>query len=89
MGRGYRQSTAAGGAPTRPKFPQGQFYHLNKVSAALAEHTFLFFVSSTLLGLTGPRRTGGIRDSPFRPHVRGYAPANLLNFLQKKFPLEV
>ena len=56
--RGYGQNTAVGSAPTCPQLPQTQFSLAIKVPAAVAEHAhFIFFFSSTLLGLTGPRRT--------------------------------
>ena len=65
--RGYRQNTAAAGAPTYPRLPQIQFWRASKVPADVAEHAHrcLFFFSSTLLGLTGTRRTRGLRGPPF------------------------
>ena len=43
--------------------------------------TPLFFFSSTLLGLTGPRRTRGLRNSPFWPHVGGVCPRKSTKFM--------
>ena len=43
-------------------------------------HTVFFFFPSTFLGLTGPRRRRGQKDTPTFNHPwRGYDPANLLN----------
>ena len=79
---GYRPNTAAGGARTCLRLPQIQFWRASNVPANLADHArpFLFF-ARTLLGLTGPRRTRGLRDPPFWPHVGGRCPRKSTKFM--------
>ena len=80
--RGYRPNTTAGGARTCHRLPQIQFWRASKVPTDLAEHAHLFLVfSSTSLGLTGPRRTRGLRDPTFWPHAGEVCPRKSTKFI--------
>ena len=78
---GYRPNTATGGARPCPRLPQILFWRASKVPADLAEHAPCVFFSSTLLGLTGPRRTRGLREPPFWPRVGETCPRKSTTFI--------
>ena len=72
-----RPREAPARAPDCPKFSSDALARCPQTLPST--HTFSFFFS-TSLGLTGPRRTRGLRDIPPFYHMLGaYAPANLLN----------
>ena len=73
---GYRPNPAAGGARTCPRLPQKQLLRAIKVPADLAKHAHRFFFS-TLLGLTGPRRTLGLTDPSFHNMFGGGMPPQI------------
>ena len=79
---GIGKTRPPGAPPLDPTCPKFSFDALARRPQPLpSTHTFSPFFSSTWLGLTGPRRTRGLRDSPFSPHVGGVCPRKSAKFV--------